>query len=113
MCGLVLTSITEKTLWLVKNNRVVLVTAGIFVLFSYPTHVYALAQWADLLRCKVQQSELVSRYGRAMALGSTQPLTQIVPATFPGGKMQPARKADNLVTFICRLFQNLGSFNLL
>jgi hypothetical protein len=35
-----------------------------------------------------------------MALGSTQPLTEISTRNLPGDKEWPARKADNL-TFIC------------
>jgi hypothetical protein len=33
---------------------------------------------------------------RSMALGSTQPLTQMSTRNLPGGKRWPARKADNL-----------------
>jgi hypothetical protein len=36
----------------------------------------------------------------AMALGSTQPLTEMSTRNLPGGKGRPARKADNLTT-IC------------
>jgi hypothetical protein len=35
-----------------------------------------------------------------MALGSTQPLTEMSNRNLPGGKGRPARKADNL-TAIC------------
>jgi hypothetical protein len=35
-----------------------------------------------------------------MALGSTQPLTEMSTRNLPGGKGRPARKADNL-TAIC------------
>jgi hypothetical protein len=35
-----------------------------------------------------------------MALGSTQPLTEMSTRKSPGGKGRPARKADNLTT-IC------------
>jgi hypothetical protein len=35
-----------------------------------------------------------------MALGSTQPLTQMSTRNIPGGKKRPARKADKL-TAIC------------
>jgi hypothetical protein len=31
-----------------------------------------------------------------MALGSTQPLTEMSTRNIPGGKGRPARKADNL-----------------
>jgi hypothetical protein len=34
-----------------------------------------------------------------MALGSTQPLTEMSTKNLPGGKEQPARKAD--ITAIC------------
>jgi hypothetical protein len=33
---------------------------------------------------------------RTMALGSTQPLTEMSTRNLPGGKKRPARKADNL-----------------
>jgi hypothetical protein len=31
-----------------------------------------------------------------MALGSTQPLTEMSTRNFPGGKMRPAHRGDNL-----------------
>jgi hypothetical protein len=37
---------------------------------------------------------------RTMALGSTQPLTEMSTRKFPGGKGGPGPKADNLI-FIC------------
>jgi hypothetical protein len=37
---------------------------------------------------------------RTMALGSTQPLTEMSTGNFPGSKGRPAREADNL-TAIC------------
>jgi hypothetical protein len=37
---------------------------------------------------------------RTMALGSTQPLSEISTRNLPGGKGRPARKADSL-TAIC------------
>jgi hypothetical protein len=39
-----------------------------------------------------------------MALGSTQPLTEMITMCLPGGNGRPARKAD--VTAIC--LENLG-----
>jgi hypothetical protein len=33
---------------------------------------------------------------RPMALGSTQPLTEMSTRNLPGGKRRPVRKADNL-----------------
>jgi hypothetical protein len=38
-------------------------------------------------------------FSRIMALGSTQPLTQMGIRNLPGGKRRPARKAD--LTAIC------------
>jgi hypothetical protein len=35
-----------------------------------------------------------------MALGSTQPLTEMSTRNLPGGKKRPVRKADNLIA-IC------------
>jgi hypothetical protein len=37
---------------------------------------------------------------RTMALGSTQPLTEMSTSNIPGGKKRPARTTDNLAT-IC------------
>jgi hypothetical protein len=37
---------------------------------------------------------------RIMALGSTQPLTEMITSKFPGNKGRPARRAVNL-TAIC------------
>jgi hypothetical protein len=34
---------------------------------------------------------------RTMALGSTQPVTEMSTRNLPGGKGRPARKADNLI----------------
>jgi hypothetical protein len=34
---------------------------------------------------------------RSMALGSTQPLTEMSTRNLAGGKWRPARKADNLI----------------
>jgi hypothetical protein len=39
---------------------------------------------------------------RTMALGSTQPLTEMNTRNIPGGKGQPVHKANNL-TAVCEL----------
>jgi hypothetical protein len=44
--------------------------------------------------------DLPNPSGRNMALGPTQPLTEMSTRNLPGGKGRPARKADNL-TAIC------------
>jgi hypothetical protein len=43
-----------------------------------------------------------------MALGSTQPLTEMSTRNFPGGKGRPALKADNL-TALCECLENVGA----
>jgi hypothetical protein len=45
-----------------------------------------------------------------LALGSTQPLTEMSTRNLPGGKGRPARKADNL-TAICELSSKCGSLD--
>jgi hypothetical protein len=40
--------------------------------------------------------KLPNHSSRTMALGSTQPLTEMSTRNFPGGKKRPARRADNL-----------------
>jgi hypothetical protein len=44
-----------------------------------------------------------------MALGSTQPLTEISTRNLPGGKGWPARKADNLTTICGPTLENVGA----
>jgi hypothetical protein len=43
---------------------------------------------------------LPNPYSHTMALGSTQPLTEMSTRNLPGGKGQPAHRADNLAA-IC------------
>jgi hypothetical protein len=38
-----------------------------------------------------------------MALGSTQPLTEMSTMNIPGGKGRPVRKADNLIAICERI----------
>jgi len=48
-----------------------------------------------------------------MALGSTQPLTEMsTRSTFPGGKKRPVRKADNLPPY-CAVVMKSGNLNFL
>jgi hypothetical protein len=44
-----------------------------------------------------------------MALGSTQPLTEMSTRNFPGGKKRPARRADNLAAIYGRMSENVGA----
>jgi hypothetical protein len=39
-------------------------------------------------------------FNRTMALGSTYPLTEMNIRNLPGGKRGPARRADNLASFL-------------
>jgi hypothetical protein len=57
----------------------------------------------DLVSISFLQSYVVIRFfnwpnpsNRTMALGSTQPLTEMSTRNLPGGKGRPACKADNL-----------------
>ena len=47
--------------------------------------------------------------GRTMALGLTQPLTEMSTRNISWGIRRPVRTADNLTTFMCRLSWNLGA----
>jgi hypothetical protein len=51
---------------------------------------------------------LPSPSSRTMALGSTQPLTEMSTRNFLGGKGWPARKADNLAA-VSRLSREMGA----
>jgi hypothetical protein len=47
-----------------------------------------------------------------MALGSTQPLTDMSTRNIPGGKKRPARRADNLAAIYEPNVRKFGSLNL-
>ena len=47
--------------------------------------------------------------GRTMALGLTQPVTDMSTRNISWGYRRPVRRADNLTTFMCRLSWNLGT----
>jgi hypothetical protein len=49
---------------------------------------------------------------RTMALGSTQPLTEIRTRNFPGDKKRPARRADNIAATYELNVWKCGSLNL-
>jgi hypothetical protein len=51
--------------------------------------------------------------GRTMALGSTQPLTEMSTknTSWGGGGRWPVRRADNLTTFMYRMSWNVGASN--
>jgi len=44
-----------------------------------------------------------------MALGLTQPVTDMSTRNISWGYRRPVRRADNLTTFMCRLSWNLGT----
>jgi hypothetical protein len=51
---------------------------------------------------------------RTMAVGSTQPLTEMSTRSISWGWMRPVRKADNLTTILCRchkIWEPLTSWN--
>jgi hypothetical protein len=54
----------------------------------------------DRIPDEVDFFNLPNPSSRTMALGSTQPLTEMSTRNIPGGEGRPARKADNL-TAIC------------
>ena len=47
--------------------------------------------------------------GRTMALGSTQPLTEMSTRNISWGSMRPVQRADKLTTLMCRLSWNMGT----
>jgi hypothetical protein len=56
--------------------------------------------------------KLPSLSSRTMALGSTQPLTEMSTRKLPGGKKRPARRADNLAAIHEPNVRKCGSLNL-
>jgi hypothetical protein len=59
---------------------------------------------AGMSRVRVPMSmvffNLANPFSRTMALGSTQPLTEMSTRNISGGKGRPARKADNLTAIL-------------
>jgi len=47
--------------------------------------------------------------GRTMALGLTQPLTEMSTRNISWGYRRPVRRADKLTTFMCRMSWNVGA----
>jgi hypothetical protein len=47
-----------------------------------------------------------------MALGSTQPVTEMSTSNVPGGKKRPARRADNFAAIYEPNFWKYGNLNL-
>jgi hypothetical protein len=58
---------------------------------------------------EVDFSNLPNPSSRTMALGSTQPLTEMNTTNLPGGKKQPARRADNLAAICEPMSENVGA----
>jgi hypothetical protein len=56
--------------------------------------------WVRFLMRSLDFFTLPNPTSRSMALGLTQPLTEMSTRNFPGGNGQPARRVDNL-TAIC------------
>jgi hypothetical protein len=55
---------------------------------------------------------LLNPSSRTMALGSTQPLTEMSTRNLPGGKKRPAGRADNLAAICEPNVWKCGSLNL-
>jgi hypothetical protein len=55
--------------------------------------------WGTMLQTG-RSPDFFNPSNRTMALGSTQPVTEMSTRNLPGGKKRPARRADNL-TAIC------------
>jgi hypothetical protein len=69
------------------------------------------AGWSrDRIPDEVEFFNLPNPSSRTMALGSTQPLTEMSTRNIPGGEGRPVRKADNL-TAICEpiVYKNVGA----
>jgi hypothetical protein len=58
-------------------------------------------RWFDPRLCREFFIDINSS-DRTMALGLTQPLTEMSIGSISWGQMRPLRKADNLTTILCR-----------
>jgi hypothetical protein len=57
------------------------------------------SSWLQIQRSRVRFPMRSFNFGNTMALGSTQPPTEMSTRNLPGDKGRPARKADNLTAF--------------
>jgi hypothetical protein len=91
-------------------NHFVFIADNIYCIFILGT---AVAQW--LRYCATNQKVAgsipdgvveffidINPSDRTMALGSTQPLTEMSTRSISWGLMRPVRKADNRTTLLCR-----------
>jgi hypothetical protein len=58
---------------------------------------------------EVDFSKLPNPSSPTMALGSTQPLTEMSTRNLPGGKKRPASRADNLAPSMSRMSEIVGA----
>jgi hypothetical protein len=56
---------------------------------------------------EVDFSNSPNSFSCTMALGSTQPLTEMSTRNLSGGNKRPARRADNLPPSVCRMSGNV------
>jgi len=66
-------------------------------------------RWFDPSWCQWNFSFTLNISDRTMALGSTQPLTEMSTRSISWGERRPAPKADKLCTFVCGLSGILGA----
>jgi hypothetical protein len=75
--------------------------------YEKTVNIFVRAKWSvpvALMKCKTEMYRpdvirlfnWANPFSRPMALGSTQPLTEMSTRNLPGSKGRPARKADNL-----------------
>jgi hypothetical protein len=77
---------------------------GCYVPYAGQLQGYAVAQLVEALFYKPEGREFYSRWGNWVSEISTRDLL------LGGGGERPVLRADNLTTFMCRLFRNYGTF---
>jgi hypothetical protein len=70
------------------------------------------ARWSVRVPDEVNFFNLPNPFSRIMALGSTQPLTEMSTRNLPRGKKRPARRAENLAAIYEPNVWKCGSLNL-
>jgi hypothetical protein len=99
-------------LWSMQNLTVILICMGARG---------SVVGWGTMLQAErspvrvsyeVEFFSLPNPSSRTMALGSTQPLTEMSTRNLPGGKKRPARRADNLAAISEPNVWKCGSLNL-
>ena len=113
--GVIIKSKVIPQLWLVRSRHAIKRTCMDIrlshIIFSFSKCTYSLCRKVagSIPDGVIGIFDWHNPSGRTMALGLTQPLTEMGTRNISWGWKRPVRTADNFTTFMCRLSWNLGA----